>query len=299
MKYEENLTKFGIESAFSEKDRELVFLRIWELLKKQTQKYNGCDSTSMAVEKAQDILESIIYTLLTAVNSGMDFRELLTGDIERIFDKGQEILKQKVRTLNEVRIRLLQDMPVVTNVYYDDTMRHLGDFFIGYDINHGAHNIPCDIDYWPLYAVPESLKGISYIERYMYSISLENKFLGFFEADRISCLYKSYIPDYREMLFDLCEPVLNNAIGLAILFKDIKLLNISESQRMELINMVSSCTVDEIKLMVADAMDYICSAMGEYIYTNKHYFLKASEGLACRIYEAARHKDLSGVFVTF
>lgn len=53
--------------VLTEEEQQVLLGRLYELLIKQVNKYNGLDSTSMAIEKVQDILESLCYTLEVVV----------------------------------------------------------------------------------------------------------------------------------------------------------------------------------------------------------------------------------------
>ena len=83
--------------SFTEDEFERVTIRVYEMLKRQAYQFNGCDSTSMTIERAQDLLESLLYTLEVAGRNGVSKQEILYGDIKSVIDRGQRILEQKKR----------------------------------------------------------------------------------------------------------------------------------------------------------------------------------------------------------
>lgn len=285
--------------SFSEAEQRIIICKLWELLKLKADKYNSIDSTSMPVEKAQDILESLLYTIGVAVENGTTKYELLNGNLSYVIDIGQSILKEKKKTVKVEWKLMCQGMPRIKNVYYLSTIKNLGMFFKNYDIYYEAHQIPCSIDYWPLCHVSEKLKGISYIEEYIRCIQTENDFLNCFEENDIICLCKRYVTDYTESLFNLCEPVLTNAIGLCMLSQDIYQLNISSAQRMDIYNMLIGKSADDIKLMVEQAVLALCKEIGMTEKNELDYLICAASGLSARIYEALKHQDLSYIFISF
>ena len=70
---------------FSEEDAKNFSVKLWDLLKLQAWKYNGIDSTSMPVEKAQELLSSLIYTISVVVKEdGLVAENLLQSDLPQL-----------------------------------------------------------------------------------------------------------------------------------------------------------------------------------------------------------------------
>lgn len=287
------------EFSFSESEQEKLIGRLWELLKTQAGKYNGIDSTSMTVEKAQEILESMLYTISVAVGNGATKDEMLNGSLSLLLDRGREILKEKQKSVKVEWKLLCRELPRIPNVYFLSTMENLGLFFDSYDIYFAAHHTSESIDYWPLCPVPETVKGISYIEEYIRRIQIENDFLNCFEREKVIGLYGKYVPDYREALFNLCEPVLTNAIGLSLIGKAVCGLHISADQREDIYQLLIGRQKDEICDMMKEAVLSTCRQVGMTDQNETDYLVSAAEGLPSRIREALKHGDLSGIFLSF
>ncbi len=289
------LTQF----SFSESEQEKLIAGLWELLKMQAGKYNGIDSTSITIEKAQDILESMLYTIGVATENGAAKEEILNGSLSLLLDRGREILKGKQKSV-KVEWRLLcREVPHIPNVYFLSTMENLGLFFDSYDIYFAAHHTSESIDYWPLCPIPETVKGISYIEEYIHRIQIENDYLNCFEREDVISLCEKYVPDYREALFNLCEPVLTNAIGLSLIGKEVQGLHISAEQREDIYQMLIGRTEKEICDMIKESVLSACRQIGMTAENETDYLVGAATGLGARIREALKHRDLSGIFLSF
>lgn len=284
---------------FTADSQELMMQRLWILLQKQVQNYNGIDSSSTSVEKVQSLMDSLSYTLGVVMEEGTGKREMLEGNMEILLKKGQDILKRKLKEVKVDWDLLCRDLPPVRNVYFEQTMMNIRYFFKAYDIYYEAHEIPCSIDYWPLIPVPERLKGISYIEEYLNRIQMEVDFLHNFDSEILHALYKTFVRDYRETLFNLCEPVLNNALGLILLNENFGCLNISEDMRERLLGMLENRSLGEIKGMLEKAALILCDETGNASIQEKSYFCQVSVGLASRLAETVKTKDLSHVFFDF
>lgn len=284
---------------FTNAEKNELLSKLWELLKKQAYKYNGVDSTSMPLEKAQDILESLLYTLEAVIENGATKEEILGSNLSLLIEKGQGILIERKKAANVDWKLMCEDLPPVKNEYFLSTMKNIGKFFKYYEVYYESHKIHCDIDYWPICPLSEALKGISYIEEYVHRIQIENDFINNFEYKKVEMLYSQYVPDYKDTLFNLCEPVLVNSIGLDMIGLDIHLLNVSCSDRILIYNMLSDKSADEINRIINKSVLHICSIFGMTDKYEKDYLLGSAAGLAVRCYEALKHNDLSHVFITF
>ena len=205
------------ELTLSDEEQILLTGKLYEELKRQVGKYNSIDSTSMAVEKAQDILECLIYTTWAVVADGASKEDILSGDAAATIERGRILLREHQKTAKVSWELLCRDLPKVQNAFYRSTLESIGSFFKNYNIPYEAHHIPCSIDYWPLCPVSERLKGVHYIEEYLYRIQIENDFVNYFDVDQIKTLYCKFIPHYEEALFNLCDLVLTNAVGRVLL----------------------------------------------------------------------------------
>lgn len=295
----ENHNSLLEDLTFSESDQEKLTGRLWELLKMQAGKYNGIDSTSMTIKKAQEILESMLYTIGVAAENGAAKEEIVNGSLSLLLDRGREILKRKQKSVKVEWKLLCRELPRIPNVYFLSTMENLGLFFDSYDIYFAAHHTSESIDYWPLCPIPETVKGISYIEEYIHRIQIENDYLNCFEREDVISLCEKYVPDYREALFNLCEPVLTNAIGLSLIGKEVQGLHISAEQREDIYQMLIGRTEKEICDMIKESVLSACRQIGMTAENETDYLIGAATGLGARIREALKHRDLSGIFLSF
>lgn len=295
----ENHNGLLADLTFSESEQEKLIAGLWELLKMQAGKYNGIDSTSITIEKAQDILESMLYTIGVAAENGAAKEEIVNGRLSLLLDRGREILKRKQKSVKVEWKLLCRELPRIPNVYFLSTMENLGLFFDSYDIYFAAHHTSESIDYWPLCPIPETVKGISYIEEYIHRIQIENDYLNCFEGEDVISLCEKYVPDYREALFNLCEPVLTNVIGLSLIGKEVQGLHISAAQREDIYQMLIGRTEKEICDMIKESVLSACRQIGMTAENETDYLVGASSGLVVRVWEALKHGDLSGIFLTF
>lgn len=271
--------------------------KLWELLKWQAEKYKGVDSTSMPVEKAQELLESLQYTIaVVRIEEGLSAEVLLKEELKEIIKRGQTILTKKRKLWYIEWNQLCARAPGINNVFYVDTMKNLGMFFRKYDVYYSAHQIPCSIDYPLMNPISEDIKGISYIEEYIRRVRIENQFINCFDYESVVQMLKNVKANYREDYYNLCEPVLVSAVGRMILGLDIFSLKITDRD-IELLNeFFDYKTKSEIMDDVREAISDICSVLdcGELA---GEYFVREAESLAVRIDIAMKKNGVEGVFL--
>lgn len=288
-----------ISSDFlSEEEKERLALRLWELLRWQVESFNG-DSTSVKTETAEELLRSLLFTI-SAVSDYDDIpmNVIFQEDLKSVITRGREILASKLKLKSAEWKQVLKTTPRVKNAYYFDTLKNITLFFKRYDIYFAAHEIPCSIDYPLLRPISEQLTGINYITEYIERTKTENDFLNCFDADILTRLYKSSIPDCEETLFNLCEPALTNAVGLSLVGADIRPLDITERQRKELISLLCGKDTDETIKLIDSAVESVCADLNITERKTAEYLKSAARELCPRIKQAVRFESLSHVFIS-
>lgn len=280
-------------------NQQIVMEKLWDLLKWQVRKYNGIDSTSLPIEKVQSLLESLLYTIyLVADIDNIPIDLIFQKNLQDVIRRGQTILEEKHKAARENRKLMCLKALKIRNVYYYETLKNIGQFFKKYDIYSAAHQIPCSIEYPLCYPISEKIKGITYIEEYICRIQIENDFLECFDQKQIIRLYESSIPDYEEMLFNLCDPVLTNVIGLAMIRQEVRTLNITEEQRNTIISTGCNKTAEEIESWIKDSISFACVILNIQATDEIAYLRNASRGLSIRLREAIKQEDLSHIFIS-
>lgn len=270
------------------------------LLESQVKKLTGGESTSISVEKAGELLNSIFYTLGIASNSdALVGDELSKRDLENLLSSGQYILNEKRKSVYVEWKLMYTDSPGIPNVYFKDTLCELGKFFHQYDTYFYADMIPCSITYPLLCNVSESLKGISFIERYIHNLQIENDFLNCFDINILIALYRTVFSDYEELLFNLSDQVLTNAIGLSLIGGDVKKLSIREDERERISSVLREKSTGEVEYCIRNATRSACKDLGIRDIKAKEYLENAAAKTVPHILEALKAGDISFVFMSF
>ena len=150
--------------------------------------------------------------------------------------------------------------------------------------------------------MPETLCGISYVAEYIRRLRTEGRFVNGFPQDSARRLLAAAVPDYEDLMINICGPVLANAVGLALSGADVRALDISPEQRREAARLLEAAADEDpehgIERTVEKAASAACTALG-LCSADTACIREAARGLCPRMREAVRHGGLSNIFISF
>lgn len=203
----------SLAAFLSAEEAGAVQARIMQLLSEEIWQYNNRKSSSVAVETAQSLLESVLYAVTAYLDTLPDpANALKSQDLKELRRKGLDLLKQYVEEskalLEEVKATRVPTELIAYNNTIDSAVE---DFFKSYDPRFEAQNTAALIDY-PLLKDDMSITGILYIKNYLTQLKSENAFCAGYSKNYIRALLlthgvKHHL-DYREMLVNIPELIL-------------------------------------------------------------------------------------------
>lgn len=259
--------------------------QLWALLARQTKLFTMGESSSVPVETAQELLKSIYFCIGIHLKnhpskSSLHLQEIALEDLFAAGARDVWALAAEGKSLLDIATKTALD---IDNISYHDTLREISGSFKHYDIRFFAHDIPCMIDYQLSQAVPDELLGMEYINEYLRRLIIENRFCRCFQTDRIVPLLKVYCPDYKGLLINIFEPVLTNAIGLALLCKDVLSLEITDEDRAQLIKLFRPWNGEAIEQSMRHAVNRICTILEIWDTQTRTYLQKSGSNLLHQI----------------
>ena len=285
------------DAGLTDAENHALQTAILTLFTAQAERYTQGLSGSLPKETADELLTSILYTLDIQPTEPSSYRPMVGQDIFSVFSHAQAQLEQK----KQQALSLIQSLCLHTDdlgcLALRSTLSSLLTGIRQYDSRFFAHHIPGSIDYQLCIPIPESLMGIDYALAYLQQLSLEMRLLARFPVHRVLALLDGMSSRWRELICNLLTPVLENAMALALLGIPTYRLHVSGGQRSLLLRRFHAMTVGQIH------HDFDCAA---HILINE---IKADDALplltylaqelAPRVFEAARHEELSHVFFSF
>jgi hypothetical protein len=275
-----------LNGLLSETDMVNIQNKLWMLLERQTERFTMGDSSSVPVEIAEELLTSISYCIEMYLKKSSNIFEnaakLKNENLFDLFALGQVEIVMNIDRGKKLLKEAQESAIKVDNISYHDTLKEIAAFFKKYDYRFFAHDIPCMIDYQLCHEVSDLL-GIEYINEYLHRFIIENKFCGHFNCELIISLLQEYCPDYKEQLINIFEPVCTNGIGLALIGKDVFTVNITDADRVELLNLFRLWTEKEAIENLALAANKLYGLLEIEDSDTREYLKKTAVGLYSRI----------------
>ena len=289
----------GLATSLSGEEQATVQVKLWQLLGRQTRLYTADDSSSVPVETAEELLSSVCFTLDAYMKAtGAPPKLFVTENLDILFDGGLKIIEAKIEEGKRLWQTACLSAPEIDSVSYRDTLRNIGGFWTRYDYRFFAHQIPCDIDYQLCRPVPEHSQGIEYINEYLRRIIVENRILRLFSRDLVIRLLQRYCSDYKELLINLCEPVIVNAVGLVLIGVSSFSLQVSSSDQLKLEELFERLPDSKARLALMDAAGNFCNEARITDRFIQEYVANTAVDLYPRISAALPTGSLSRIFLS-
>lgn len=212
-------------------DIERIQYECLNLLAEKTERYNAGDSSSIQIEKAKELMNSIFFTISLCLKSYLNPDEAVSclqhKPIKELYQNGRKMIDKMVFSTRAVHTKLLSELINTPNIFYSSTIKDgINRFFKLYYPDFFAHETYITADY-PLFNITPKLDGIEFVKAYVEAAYYENQFMSYFSADNIHHLLCGYSEHYQELLMNLYEPVLMASLGCVIAETDLYHLDIT------------------------------------------------------------------------
>lgn len=189
------------------------------LVRELAERYTGRESTSVPYERAQQLMEAVLYCMGQTQEAGnglVQSREIAgNGNLtaREAYERGYTLV---IRRTEEAQ-RLYNKVIISFNgygsrIYIDTVTRNIPGFFKWYDARFNPQQVFMGLDY-PVPAPLGERQGIERVYRYLVCIQAEQRFLGKLSADYVGAALTASCPDYRELLVNLGEIVLRKILA--------------------------------------------------------------------------------------
>lgn len=294
------LEKAYISQLLSEVELEKIQFDCLALLAKKSERFNGGDSSSIRIEKAQDILASIMFTIGVALKAYPNPDDAVCAvqsiGVEAIYTKGRKRIDILVEQTRKQHLLLVSHLMQTNNVFYSSTIVDgIKGFFKLYDADFAAQEIHITADY-PIYNKIKRLLGIEFIMQYLKQLYFENMFCTHFSHEDIHHLLCGYDERYENLLLNIYELVLASALGCILADAPANLLEITPEIQSLLYHQFSGKEHPKIKQMLHDAL----SKLSETLSFSDSLILYVKQSLyqlATAIESAIKAENLERVFI--
>lgn len=262
------------------------------------QKYAGYESTSITYEKAQSLMEAVLFCLSEYNSSAKDSLVQKDISVKEQYNIGAKLLSEKVQNIrkifNEISFQF-EDFGV--KCLYDTVQKGIPQFLKWYDIKFCPQNTILTLDY-PLLIDCSSLTGADAVYKYIRAIQTEQMFLGKFDRNYVMLVLEKYNFEYRDMIENICSIVLTNIIGHIAIKKPFNDIDFLYGEYLQLSKIFAGKSIPDIENVVKDLIKKIVSQFYENDMDMLEYLCYETNNIAVRIYTANQHEQLSKIFVS-
>lgn len=262
------------------------------------QKYAGYESTSITYEKAQSLMEAVLFCLSEYNSSAKDSLVQKDISVKEQYNIGAKLLSEKVENIrkifNEISFQF-EDFGV--KCLYDTVQKGIPQFLKWYDIKFCPQNTILTLDY-PLLIDCSSLTGADAVYKYIWAIQTEQIFLGKFDRNYVMLVLEKYNSEYRDMIENICSIVLTNIIGHIAIKKPFNDIDFLYGEYLQLSQIFAGKSIPNIENVVKDLIKKIVSQFYENDMDMLEYLCYETNNIAVRIYTANQHEQLSKIFVS-
>ncbi|QOR34930.1 hypothetical protein IMX26_15945 [Clostridium sp. 'deep sea'] len=272
------------------------------ILAKQCNKYTGLQSTSISVDNASEIMQSNMYVigvyLKSLASTELALQALRNKALEKLHEKGKQQTYNKFAVAKQFYKLAMKNRITTPNYTYNATLSNngIGLFFKQYDYEFAAHHIPASIDYQLSNHVFEYV-GVEFIIKYLQNIIIENEFCSYFEAQVIHNLLKGYREDYQDLLLNIYEQVLTNALACSLLNKNILSLKLLKDEVIFIEQMLSKQNYLKIEFYLKQACEKLIVSLNIKNQDLINYLFKSLKNITVYVKNSLLTKTLNEVFV--
>lgn len=292
------MTEFlSVSGGLSAEETLVLHEKLWALLERTAKEYTLGKESSVSSEAAQKLLASACFVLGQYLKyNGKTARDLLSENLFEAFKEGQKCLINCCDEARELWKKACLSVPKIRSLGLTETLSSIGESFYHYNIGAFPSEVPCDITYPLMTEIPENFLGMEYVCEYLRRLLFENYILSRFDAQNVRLLLKKESPYYSELLINLCEAPIQNAIGLALLKKDIFELKITPAARKDLKELFESFSEEELAFALEEGADEVSKSLGIFQPEGQNYIRGFAKSLLPRI-KVSIESGMRGVFL--
>jgi hypothetical protein len=242
-----------------------IQIEIAAILKSLIMRYTKGESSSVRIETAEMLMNSIYYAIDAYTSSFNDPEKaiacLKTESIVKIYEKGLRLVifcvtdtKMLYREIKQKKL----DVPL--EVYNTSIDKALPGFFTDYSAVFNAQDTTCSLDY-PLMFDDMNRQGVYYMRNYLENLAIETAFCRLFEKEDIIKVLANYGRIYRinyqKAPINIFEILINNAFFAVLSGNHGSRMDISLSQADVVRSRFSNRELSEIELLADEAFEKV------------------------------------------
>lgn len=285
----------------SDLEMEQIQIQSIQLLSRQVERYTRGESSSVTVEKAQMITHSILYCISHYLKGLSDLEECIAAirntPLSDMFEQGTLMIREQIEFAKALLAAVQADkISADIHSYHETIDEALPGFFASYDPDFSAQDTAASIDY-PLGFDRMDQTGIEYIFTYLQKLRWENEFCHRYSGRDIHLLLNGYDRHYRDLLVNVFQLLLINALGSVLLGGSALKIDITDAGRRILQTRLHGFTSAELDCLLKKASCHLCEELGISDSSFRQYISETISEFTARLRNALSHNRLESVFL--
>ena len=263
------------------------------IVAKLAEGYTSKESTSITYERAQQLMEAVLYSIREAEKAGQ-FSLIQKDELstERMYAIGVKCVEDKTKETLDLYNGIMTHFSSYGNqCLYDTVVKGLPEFFKWYDCRYDPQNTILTLDYPILMDISEQT-GIDKIYDFLFCIQLEQIFLNKFPSAYVMEILSKYDKQYKLMIENLCEIVLMNVIGHILAGKEIFILDFEPEEYLKTQTLIQKENLSDLREKLKNAVKVLVREYYENDEKLMEYLYKAVDNIAVRMKCAAYYGNL-------
>lgn len=258
------------------------------------EQYAGYESTSVTYERAELLMEAVIYCIHEYEIS--DKHDITVGKItaKNAYKAGMKLVQEKVEHLMREYEEMMQDFCDYGNHALRDTIRKgIPAFLKRYDIKYEPQNTILTLDY-PVLTDLHQYSGIDRVYLYVRAIAVEQSFLRRYDKEYVREILNAYSGDYADMLENVASIVFMNTIGHILANKPMTAgLEENDYQRIQSEFKKDTLSLERVRLLADEFLNRYYGEKKDVV----NYLCMELPNILTRIGNAVHYCNLDKVFV--
>lgn len=170
------------------------------------EKYTGNESTSISYEKAEQLMEAVLYCIREAEEEKNSLT--VAGEkvpAQQMYEAGLQAVERKVKAVLALYHKILPDFcDYGVRCLSDTFLKGIPQFFRWYDIRFAPQETILTLDY-PVLRDLSGYTGVDKIYEFLVCMEQEQRFLRAFPENEVKDALFQYNAGYRDGLENICE----------------------------------------------------------------------------------------------
>ena len=261
------------------------------------EKYTSKESSSITYEKAQQLMEAVLYCIREAGQTEQ-YSLIKAGEIsaQKMYEIGVFCVEEKVKEALKLYNEMISEFSSYGNeCLYDTVIKGLPEFFKWYDFHYEPQNTILTLDY-PILKDISEYTGIDKIFEYILCIRLEQKFLSRFSEAFVIKILSKYDGQYRQMIDNICEIVLMDLIAHIMLEKPLSELCFESEEYRCMRELLLRENLHELEKKLQNDIEVIVQKYYDNDKELLEYLSEAVSNITVRLKNAAVNGTISLIF---